>query len=292
MQKHIFGAIIFIMKKRVSHIAYCLLLMANCLVPHTTQAQEIISKRGEKILPEKGDWGMMFDAVPFIRYAGNALNASAGNSVTANFPNGFENTLVLKKYKADNRALRIKLRLGFSSDNIDSVVVFLGGTNPDPSVTDSRTVTKKNIAAGLGTQKSVSKGRVTGYFGKEILIGYATHDTTYDYGGGPLTQFNWLHTNTFGQERGVTEIIQGSKFSINFHLLFGVEYFFAPKMSLSAEYSWGIGFEKTGEGKKVVEAWDFSSGKIKTTTTKFPGSRSFIVDNANNVGSINLALYF
>jgi hypothetical protein len=272
------------MKKTIFFIA----LFAGSL---TAEAQ-MLSKRGEPILPEKGNWGVMFDAVPFIRYAGNALNASGGNSAAATFPNGYENTLVLKKYKADNRALRIKLRVGFASNSVDSVVVFLGGTNPEPSVTDGRTVTKKNFVVGIGTQKSVTKGRVSGYFGKELLIALATHDTTYDYGGGPLTQYNWLHTNTFGQERGVTEIVQGTKFSINFHLVFGVEYFFAPKMSLSAEYSWGIGYEKTGEGKQTKEDWDFSSGKIRKTTTKFPSGRAFVVDNANNVGSINLALYF
>ena len=266
------------------------LCLLNCVI--TVMAQQLVSKRGEPILPAKGNWGVLFDAVPFINYAGNVLNASGGNSATATFPNGYENTLVLKHYKSDNRALRIKLRIGFASDGVDSIVQFLGGTNPEPTVTDERTITKKHIVAGVGTQKSGTKGRVSGYFGKEILIGFSAGDTTYKYGGGPLTEFNWLHTNTFGQVRGVTEITAGNKFGIGFHLVFGVEYFFAPKMSLSAEYSWGLAYEKTGEGKMSREEWDFQGGKIKTITKKIPGSRSFIVDNANNAGSVNLAVYF
>ena len=90
-----------------------------------------------------------------------------------------------------------------------------------------------------------------------------------------------------------TNVKDGNTTSINFHVVFGVEYFFAPKMSLSAEYSWGLAYDKKAAGVSIRETWDFQGiGKIKTTTTKFTGSRSFIVDNANNVGSINLAFYF
>jgi hypothetical protein len=278
----------------VSEMRKVRICFAICLLPFILSAQEITSKKGERILPEKGNWGVLFDAVPFLEYTGNLLNTSGNNSVTPQFPNGYTNTLVLKKYKSDNRALRLKLRVSFISQSIDSIVVYLGGTNPEPTITDSRTVSTKNIVAGIGTQKSHSKGRLSGYFGKELLISYSARDTTFDYGGGPLSQYNWLHTNTFGQERGVTEISEGSKLGIHFHLVFGVEYFFAPKMSLSAEYSWGLGYQKTGEGKIVQEEWDFQSNpqKTKTTTTKIPGDHSFIVDNANNVGSINLAVYF
>lgn len=268
------------------------LFVLKCVTDVT--AQQLVSKRGEPILPEKGNWGVMFDVVPFLKYAGDIFYPSSSNPV---FLSAHENTLVLKHYKSDNRALRIKLRIGFTSYSVDSIVQFLGGANPEPSVTDNRTVSKKHIVAGIGTQKSVTKGRVSGYFGKELLFSYSGGDTTYTYGGGPLTQYNWLHTNTFGQGRGVLEITEGNKFSIGFHLVFGAEFFFAPKMSLSAEYSWGLAYEKTGEGKISKEAWEFqnqppSNGKIKTTSVKIPGSHSFIVDNANNVGSINLAFYF
>src|SRR5262245_45121935 len=75
-------------------------------------AQEISGNRGEPILPEKGDWCVAFDAVPFLTYTGNVLNNNGDNSTQPEFPNGYENTLVLKKYKENNRALRLKLRLG------------------------------------------------------------------------------------------------------------------------------------------------------------------------------------
>jgi len=271
-------------------IVFCFLFIAGSLL-----GQELTSKKGEKILPEKGNWSLMFDAVPFFKYAGNAFNGSIHSTVSPSFPKGFQNTLVLKKMKSETRALRIKARAGFLSNSVDSIVIFLGGINPEPSVTDKRKVTKQNIAVGLGMQNSKGKGRFQGYFGGEILIGYSSGDTTYTYGGGSLTQFNWLHTNTFGQGRGVTSVKQGSTFSINPHLVFGVEFFFAPKMSLSAEYSWGLGYRKTNDGTKTREQWDFaggSGGKLKTITEKIRGSSSFSLDTDNNAGSINLAFYF
>lgn len=268
------------------------LFLPALLLAYMASAQSITSKKGEPILPEKGNWGVFFDGAPFIKYAGNLLNSSQSNSVKADFPNGYKNTLVLKKYKSDTRALRIKMRIGFSSNTIDSIVTFLGGIYPEPTVTDSRNISEKNIVVGIGTQKSRGKGRLTGYLGKELLFGFSTLDTTYTYGGGPLTQYNWLHTNTFGQERGVTKIERGTDFRISLHIVAGVEYFFAPRMSLSAEYSWGFGYQNNSAGKITKEEWNFQGGNIKTTTRKTAGSSSFIVDNANNVGSINLAVYF
>ena len=258
----------------------------------SASAQQIASERGTNILPETGDWGVMFDATPFLDYGGNILNGSNQSSVSPSFPNGYLNTLVIKKLMTGERAVRIKLRIGLSSDGADSIVPFLGGTSPLPTVTDSRTVSSHNITVGIGTQKSFGKGRTRGYIGKEILMSFSGRDTTYKYGGGPLTQSNWMHTNTFGQERGVTEIKQGSIFSLNLHFVMGVEYFFASKMSLSAEYSWGLGYFTGSDGKISKEVWNFQTGKIKTDTEKIPGSHSFKVDNANNAGSINLTLYF
>lgn len=53
-------------------------------------AQELTSKKGEPILPEKGDWSFSIDANPFLFYIGNIFNkggiatTTAGNVVTNN----------------------------------------------------------------------------------------------------------------------------------------------------------------------------------------------------------------
>ena len=265
-----------------------------CCVLATTiaSAQEITGRRGEPILPQKGDWSVSFDAVPFLLYAGNTLNSSVNNTVQPEFPNGYGNTLVLKKFRENNRALRLKLRLGFTNEQFDTIVAGLSSPNPEPTVTDSREISQQNIAFGVGFQKSSGKGRLRGYRGLELLIRYASKKTTYTYGDGALTALVWMHTNTFGQGAGVLEVKEGNKVGLNLRYILGAEYYFAPKMSLSAEYSWGINYFTVGEATVTSERWDFASNKIKTTTKRTPKQPLFELDNFYDALSINLAFYF
>ena len=259
----------------------------------SVSAQELVSNRGEHILPEKGNWGIAFDAVPFLQYAGNLLNNSTSNATPqVKFPSGYQNTLVLKKYKSDSRAIRFKFTKGSVEKKDSLFVVDLGSSNPAPSVWDGKKITRNNFAIGIGFQKEKGKGRLRGYRGAEVLFGFPSTVINYTYGGGPLTQFNWLHTNSFAQGAGVTEIKDGRTFSINLHIVIGAEYFFAPKISLSAEFSWGMKYQAQQDGKKTKEASNFSTNKLKTTSVPVPGDSSFLVDNDNNAGSINLAIYF
>jgi hypothetical protein len=258
----------------------------------SASAQEITSQRGESILPKKGDWCLAFDAAPFLLYSGNLLNESANNAAHTQFPNGYENTLVLKKFKEDNRALRFKLRVGSFTEKIDTLVVDLGSTNPEPSVTDSKKTSEQNFAFGVGFQKSRGKGRLQGYRGLELLIKYSSRTTTYTYGGGALTSLVWSHTNTFGQGAGVTEVKAGNQVGFNMRYVLGAEFFFAPKMSLSAEYSWGLNYFVIGEASTKSERWDFATNKVKTTTKRIPRQPSFKLDNFYDAASINFAVYF
>jgi len=246
----------------------------------------------QPILPEKGDWCLAFDAAPFLLYSGNILNGSMDNSAHTEFPNGYENTLVLKKFKEDNRALRLKLRVGFFSEKIDTIVVGLSSTNPEPTVTDSKKISEQHFAFGVGFQKSVGKGRLQGYRGLELLVKYSSRTTTYIYGDGALSSAVWTHTNTFGQGAGVLEVKDGSNIGLNLRYVLGAEFFFAPKMSLSAEYSWGINYFAIGEATTKSERWDFATNKVKTTTKRIPKQPSFAWDNFYDAASINFAVYF
>lgn len=259
----------------------------------TAPAQEITGARGEPILPEKGDWSIAFDAVPFIIYSGNILNSSGGtNTIQSEFPNGYENTFVVKKFKEDDRALRMKMRFGISTDKTEVLVISLGDTVPVPRVTDIEKISEQNIAVGLGFQKSTGKGRLRGYRGMELFVKFSSKTTKYTYGDETLDSLVWTHTNTFGQGAGVLEVKEGNKVGLNIRYVIGAEYFFAPKMSLSVEYSWGINYFVIGEGKKVTEYWDFATRKVRTTTKRTLKQPTFQLDNFYDAASLNLAFYF
>ena len=55
------------------------ILMLVLSVSVFVNAQELTSKNGVPILPEKGEWALGIDAVPFFYYFGNMFNGNMSN---------------------------------------------------------------------------------------------------------------------------------------------------------------------------------------------------------------------
>ena len=86
-----------------------------------------------------------------------------------------------------------------------------------------------------------------------------------------------------------TETKAGSSFGLAIGGFGGVEYFFAPKMSLGAEIGWTIALNTTGDGESTSEAWDGTA--VVSTTSETAGSSSFGFDTRPN-GNITLNFHF
>ena len=100
-----------------------ILLLFACTMVYSASAQQILSKKGYPILPEKGEWSVGFDAVPFLQYAGNLFNGNNKNdapeaSYKKNNPYTFSGLYV----KDENTAYRAKIRLGLNSTKTDTLV--------------------------------------------------------------------------------------------------------------------------------------------------------------------------
>src|SRR5207244_777195 len=90
----------------------------------------------------------------------------------------------------------------------------------------------------------------------------------------------------------IIDISDGFLFGFGVNGFLGAEYFFAPKMSLSAEYSWGLLYATTGEATATYETWTGGSGGSRTTAeSKIAKSSAYAVD-VQNAASIILHLYF
>ncbi len=66
----------------------------------------------------------------------------------------------------------------------------------------------------------------------------------------------------------------------------GAEYFIFPKISMGAEYGWGIGYQMTGKGKTTVESIGGTPAKVGTLETETAGSSKFGLDTDLNQGTI------
>jgi len=264
-------------------------------------AQDMMSKRGVPILPEEKDWSIGFDAKPVLQYFGNlASGATATNRAGVGF---LDSMVIVGKYMKDaNTAYRAKVRIGFNSSSQDAFITDqTSTTTPPANVTDTRKSSGMNISIGGGIQKYRGKGRLKGYYGAEAGISLHSNKTTYSYGNAlntdhpdasaNSTNFDPSNPNIVGTAR-VTENKSGSTFGVGLRGFIGVEYFFAPKMSVGAEYGWGIMLNTTGEGNITAEAFDATTGGVTSTSVKTAGSSSFGIDVDNQNGAIFLNFYF
>ena len=277
---------------------------------YAINAQDLTSKRGFPILPEKGDYCISIDAVPFFEYLGNMFHGdSVTKAPTFDFP-GLGDipmwTLQVKKFVSPDMAMRTRIRLGYSSHTIKNTIPDQTNTSTTPAYVDDKwRETQMNIVLGAGVEKRKGKGRVQGYTGAMFNLMLGTHGNKYIYGNDMNSTYptpistDWSGTvektsggsYPFGPatSRNLTKNY-GMSFGIGVNTFIGVEYFFAPKMSIGGEFSWGVLVKITGKTKTETESMD---GTSETTTTyKSGGSTYFGIDNSNTGGAINLNFYF
>lgn len=261
----------------------------------SAQTGEITSNRGENWLSQDGDWGLIFDAQPLLNYAGNLFNGTNGNGgaalnnifSTAGAPGIGGNTVVIggKKLIDANTAYRAKLRLGFGSHKETNLVPDMAdGAAADAQVED---VTKNNfmgIDLGVGLEKRVGSTRIVGVYGAELGIGFGSSKTTNEYGNA-VTATN-PNTRTTEQKNGSTMGVRLNAFA-------GIEWFVAPKVSLSGEYTWGLALRSKGHTETTTEGWNAADAAIETTTTEGGTKENdFSLDTGVSGASIGINFYF
>ncbi len=274
------------------------LLFALCL---NLQAQDdgdakkeaFKSKRGVYILPEGGDIALGFNAVPFFNYLGNMLNGAAGNTLAPNFIR--RQAIVGKYFLNENNAVRAELRIGYRNTKNQEFVIQDGtGAGDNVFVTDKMFTGTTNIHFAAGYEMRRGHGRVQGYFGGMGEVQYQSTKNTYEYGNAMTvknpnpTSFNFGN-NLAGKGRR-TEAVNLQDLSFGVRGFIGVEYFFAPKISLGAEFGWGPRFQITRDGKTVDKYWD--GQEIKTETLDIARDTNFNLDTDNAQAGIFLIFHF
>lgn len=255
------------MKKRV-------LLIATVFAASTTFAQDLTSKKGETILPEANDWAISFDAAPFLNYFGQMLSNAGATSPSVGYTNGYPWAIKGKMFKDEKTAYRAGIRLGFGSTTwVNEVGQAQSSTvtpavypNMDPMVEDTYKAGYNGIVLTGGLEMRRGSTRLQGYYGGELLIGMGGVKDTYTYGnaltaGTPdptvtagSDDTDWSTIDPSFSSNMVTDPAGGnarllesksSTMMVGLRGFIGVEYFILPKISIGAEYGWGLGFMST-----------------------------------------------
>ena len=265
---------------------------------------EFLSKRGMPILPEAGEYSIGINATPFLQYAGNIFNGNMGNAAPTFGWTAANPMEITGKYMVDEHtAYRAVFRLGFTSDKDKFYSTQDGQTaaayDANITVEDSWKQSAMNVGLGAGLEKSRGNGRLRGVYGAMAMITFATLKNSYEYGNAYSSTNTAPTRNDFnGNDLGgawVLDAKQGTTIGFNAYAFVGAEYFFAPKLSISGEFMYGLGFASTGDGTMNYEYWGVapaaSTATLNTQEVKTAGSSSFGFDTDISA-TLNLNFYF
>lgn len=242
------------------------------------------NKRGVYLLPQKGDFALGVDATPFLRYLGNFFSSS-GNS--APLFNGVDQTIYGKYFVRDNRAIRARLTLNLLNDTEKGFVRDDEEFNFDPSsietLLDVQHTSNTDVELGIGYEFRRGNGRVQGFWGFEAAFGFNSgQKRTLEYGNPidvnvdqptptrPSTYQGFTNIWDYydSRDRRLTEEKDGSVYSAGLGIFVGVEYFFAPQISIGGEFGLGARAYRTGQDKKIWESWSTITDNLQSETVR------------------------
>lgn len=231
-----------------------------------------LTKRGYKILPEKGDFALGIDAVPFFDYLGNMFNKDHNS---APFADGFNGSIAGKYFIFSDMAIRVRVNVDISEKDYKGVVandaeIYSNPMNTEATVIDYRTVNSQKFGLAAGWEYRRGYRRLQGVMGGELGGGIENRNVEYEYGN-PITELN-QHPSSTNFDDNITwaggRVLQkksGLEWNAFIAGFIGAEYFIAPKLSIGGEFALGFKVSNKSQGELTAEQWDGNQVFEQTT---------------------------
>jgi hypothetical protein len=281
------------MKKNILLVAG--LLFAGSAIAQTTT---MTSKNGHEILPQAGDIAIGMDAVPFANFFLNSINIMNNTGQQAQHPGyvgGFNQVIVGKYFLDESTAVRARLGINTLSTTtttfFDNPIDVSNGVASPGELSDVNKMSTSSIVLGGGLEMRRGHNRLQGFYGGELLIAKGGNKMKNEYG----QEYSQAAEDAGYMGLGDSRLLNSKtgSFGLGLRGFAGVEYFFAPKISIGAEFGWGLGMMSSGRGKSTIETWDLvgtaTSGSVTTEDIDGPSKMSmfgFGVDNGSVGGAI------
>lgn len=240
------------------------------------------NKKGEVVTPQSEDFSIGFDAIPMLEAVGDIVKFNSGGATAIDSVTTWKvsQTLTGKYFVDPQTAYRARLRF----NNSGSTVVSFDSPNPD---TTKKTQTQKtknsDMILALGLEKRRGYGRLQGFYGAEVQIGY---------GRASNIKTKYVEAYEANDAPRNTLVRAGGTFTLGVRGFVGVEYFIARKISLGAEYGLGLGYSITGKGKTITEQTDGDGNAEEVTSQGTSGERGWTTGTDINQGSFFINFFF
>jgi hypothetical protein len=257
------------------------------------QTTQMSNDAGVVITPEAGDWAIGFNAAPILNYAGNMFNGTIGNSMGSAFV-GNDQAIYGKYFVDENTAYRGSLRLATGSTTINSLYA---GMNND-SLTNTAKFSGGAVVLSAGLEKRKGHNRLQGYYGGEVMITLGGTNASEEYTYAAAMDTVSLNAGILVDENGTPSTSRpdsrsyGSTFGIGVRGFIGAEYFFAPKVSIAAEYGWGLSYSSTSGSETITSSLSVADNVTTETIVMGGTSSNFGIDTDNLGGAIRLMFHF
>ena len=270
-------------------------------------AQETLKNdKGVDILPVAGEFALGFNAVPIFNFVGNTFNGNTNNTNIGQnkfLQNAFNTNVIMGKYMLEDKvAIRANINIATSAFTNGNFVSDDIGTSPEDLVRDYANVNSQLYVIGGGYEMRKGEGRIQAIYGGDLALMFGGNKSTFDYGNqfGLLNQAptstSWTNAgnvSTVGPvgERPVS-ITPGSMFGVGVRPFVGIEFFFAPKISLGAEFGWNIMYTRTADGNQVNEYYLPATEEVRLREVQLSGQNRFATGIDNFNGALFLMFYF
>ena len=180
-----------------------------------------------------------------------------------------------KYYITDNMAARASIAMGRFSSFEDQRTNKTGALQPEEFVMDRAEIKDRSTLMKLGIEMRRGKKRFQGFYGAELVLGFASHYERYTYGNA-LTQdnpavftydFDTQTADNLSGNRVLGRDASGTRIS-GLRLFGGVEVFITNKFSVAGEAGLGIYRFSTGTATETRERMDNGSLEVYQIDTK------------------------
>ncbi|MBN8652976.1 MAG: hypothetical protein J0L67_16200 [Cytophagales bacterium] len=293
--------------------AFLFMVTSLAALSQNETVEPLKNKKGVLLLPQTGEWGLGISASPLLQYTGNLLNGNTNNSGAAfnystNPASIGNNIAVFGKYvKNENTHYRARFNASVATV-IDKVVLSADVLTPDPEdpafTEDRRSTNSRTFILSAGIEKRRGSTRLQGFYGAEALLGYFGQSAKFEYGNSISADFTSPTSNNFGNNFNgftsdgdrirSTSRRTGNSLLIGARGFIGVEYFFAPRISLGGEFGYMISLRSNGKTVVETEQWSNTTNSILNDEVESysSGPTTIGIGLDNLSGSINLLFYF
>ena len=234
----------------------------------TSSASPNLSKSGKQLTPVAGDIGIGIEAGPFFQWAGNIFGftgnntALSGNVGTA--AAGSVGTDVNVRYFLDE-GMAVRVRAGFTNridiDSDNNITDDANAIDPNAYVMNRYVEADGQYRLAAGVEMRRTRDRIQGYYGGDITFSRTSYKYFEEYGNAPTIDNQ--------QPSGYSTFIaqyNPTRMTIGVAGVIGAEYFFAPSMSLGAEFNLGLIYANDiNDGEVQDQEWSDDGLEIRVT---------------------------